>query len=504
MCARPSWAGLSRVTLVLSLLLVSLTPLGVRAQTPEEFARRRLESGRAFMKAQNYAEALKDFDALLQSYPTSALADDALLEVATYHLDVARDAAAADLKVKEILKTYPASDSAAMALVLAGQIALASTRDADAVTTALASFDRVPRLFPGSEAVPAAMYMAGEAARIGGRRDEAIRRLGQVSTQFPRSPWAARALLGSALSLVRTGQPGRAMEQLQRVRSQFPGTAAAANALDWNTVLYRLYIRAPAQPAFSFSGRTVAGPAGKLKDVVDVAIDGSGNVVVASERSVDLYGLKPAALKSFAAVEPRAIAFDRLGGLLTVHETGVRTTAGTPVTLTPPIVEGKPQEMKLTDLAVTASGEYLAADRETKAVMRFSATGAYAGDYAKQIEARRLAISDLDEVAVLDGSTKSIVLLARDGKVAKQIPARGSNYQLRNPEDVAFDRFGHLYVLDRSAVLVFSPDGSRLLTTFAAAEKSADAIGEGKAFALDGAGRMYVFDGRADTVKVYR
>src|SRR3954471_19418183 len=114
------------------------------AQSPEEFARRRLDSGRSFFKAKNYVEGLKDFEAILQSYPSTSVADDALLEIATYQLDVARDPATADARVKDLLKNYPGSDAAAMALVLTGRISLATGRGAEDINAALASFDRVP------------------------------------------------------------------------------------------------------------------------------------------------------------------------------------------------------------------------------------------------------------------------------------------------------------------------------------------------------------------------
>src|SRR5829696_7062631 len=96
----------------------AVLPLG--AQSNEDLARRTLESGRAFLRAQNYGEAIKDFEAVLQRYPTSTVADDALLELATYQLDVQRDPAAAQARAKELQSKYPGSDSAPMALVLEG------------------------------------------------------------------------------------------------------------------------------------------------------------------------------------------------------------------------------------------------------------------------------------------------------------------------------------------------------------------------------------------------
>jgi sugar lactone lactonase YvrE len=114
-----------------------------------------------------------------------------------------------------------------------------------------------------------------------------------------------------------------------------------------------------------------------------------------------------------------------------------------------------------------------------------------------------MAINELDEVAVLTDS-KTVVLFARDGKILKQLAERGTNYQLRNPAAVAFDAFGHIYVQDRAALLVFSPEGGRLLTTFTVPEKAPGSMTNAEALALDKAGRLYVFDSRTDAVQVYR
>jgi outer membrane protein assembly factor BamD (BamD/ComL family) len=152
---------------VLAILVIACaaTTGAVQAQQDEELPRRRLESGREYLRTKNYAEALKDFEAILQSYPSSSVADDALLEIATYQLDVARDPAAADASVKNLLKTYPAADAAAKALVLQGRVLLELGREPEDVNAAIASFERVARLFPGNEAVPASMFYAGLATR---------------------------------------------------------------------------------------------------------------------------------------------------------------------------------------------------------------------------------------------------------------------------------------------------------------------------------------------------
>ena len=57
----------------------------------EDVARRQLESGRSFARQGNYTEALKDFRAVADTHAATSVADDALLEIARYYLDVAGD-----------------------------------------------------------------------------------------------------------------------------------------------------------------------------------------------------------------------------------------------------------------------------------------------------------------------------------------------------------------------------------------------------------------------------
>jgi TolA-binding protein len=490
---------------VISLLaVIALGSAGLFAQSPEDLARRNLESGRAFLSSQNYVEAVKDFETVLERYATSTVADDALLELAAYQLDVLRDTAAAETRATQLLKTYSTSDSAPMAQVILGRVKLANGLTPENLSGAIAEFERVARLYPGTEAVPASMYFAGEAARLAGDGPQAIRRFTELTTRFPNSPWTAKGLLGSAVALTRAGQAPRAIEQLQRIRNKFPSTPQAVTAMQWNTMLYRLYVRGPAQqPAYVFTSLTVPPAPGKLKDVTDIAVDGD-TLLVASRTGVAGYASNGRPTVTVPATDALSLTFDQRGKLITVHETGLRAEGRSAIGLALPAVNGKVPTMKLEEAAVTRIGDFLVADAEEKTIYRFGRDLRFIGAFLKPVEVRRLAITDLDHVAVLHSNNKMVTLLQGDGKTIRQISEKGQGYQFRNPVDVAFDAFGHLYVLDRSSVVVFSADGSRVLSTFSIPEKSPGAIGEAQALAVDRAGRMYVMDSRSDSVKVYR
>jgi hypothetical protein len=117
----------------------------------------------------------------------------------------------------------------------------------------------------------------------------------------------------------------------------------------------------------------------------------------------------------------------------------------------------------------------------------------------------RLALSQLDDVAAIDREAKTVVIFDRDGKQLSRIPPKGAGYDLESPVDLAFDSFGHLYVLDRgrSSVFVFGPK-NRLITTITVPEKAPGAFPRAQAFALDRAGRLYIYDDRVQRVQVYQ
>ena len=107
---------------ILVLALVVGIGASLTAQSGEELPRRQFESGLSFLKGQRYAEALKDFQAIIDSFPKSLVADNALLQVALYQIDVAKDLGAAQAAAEQLLRTYPDTDSAPMAYVVGGRI----------------------------------------------------------------------------------------------------------------------------------------------------------------------------------------------------------------------------------------------------------------------------------------------------------------------------------------------------------------------------------------------
>jgi TolA-binding protein len=472
-------------------------------QGSEDLARRQYESGRTFIQNGRYAEALKDFQAVVESFPQSTVADDALLEIALYHADLTADYAAARVAADRLLKDFPASDSAPMGYVLVGRLTVANSRTAADVDTALASFERVPRLFPTSPAVAAARFYTGDTLRLVRRTDDALEQFRRVAVEYPRSVWAARADLAAASNLVAADRATQAFGRLQRIRQQFPGTPEAAAALNFNTILYRLYLRKPS--AYAFSGRSIGGEKDRFRDVVGLMIDDAGRVLLGHKQGVSIFDAKGTLVRSVPAAEPSAFFLDGRDRVVVARGALLVPERSAPISLLVPQPGKAPREVEEIPAAITlAGGDRLISDRKGRTVIRISPAGKYIGNFAS-VNAERLARNEFDDVAMIDRDTKGIVITDRDGKPLSKIAQKGAGYQFEDPADLAYDALGHLYVLDgrKAMIHIFGPKG-RLITTIASASREAGALQKPRAIALDAAGRLYVFDDASQRIQVYQ
>ena len=484
--------------------LVGLAAATAAAQpNVEDQARRQLESGREFYRAGRFAEAIKDFQTVAEGYPTSTVADDALLAVADYQLEIARDPISARSTADSLIKKYATADSAPMGYVIMGRATLEIDQTAAGLDSALASFDRVPRLFPKSDAVAPALYFGAEVDRRADRPSSALDRLRRVALEFPRSVWAARAGLMESRLLVGAGQPKEALRALQRVIRRFPSSDEASTARAWNTILYRVYLRSSSGPAFTASGRTITGPAGRLRDVEALSLAPDGKLGVATRAGILVLDEKGAIARQAPSSEPRQLQFDRQNRLTIVQRAIVlreNDRGMQRVALTAATSSGPKLLQDISAGALLSNGDLIVADRDLRSTYRFNPSGQYVAAFGSG-RINRLALSVNDRLAALDGDTRGITLADRIGKVLARIPARGTGYELSAPVDLAFDVFEHLYVLERTQVRIFGSDG-KLLVTFT--PDPASGFRAGAALALDPAGRLYIYDEAASRVVIYQ
>jgi TolA-binding protein len=509
-------------------LALALTAIGL-AQAPasgsdEELARRQLESGRTFARQGKFNEALRDFKVVSETYPTSSVADDALSEIAHYFLDKVGDFKEAEAAVTQILKKYPNSNSAPDAHNMEGRLALARSHQAVDLDAALANFDRVPRLFPGTDAVPRALVLAGEALWYARRYDEAIAELARVEAEYPTDPAAAGAYLAAGRVRVPLGDPIAAMEELQQVRDRFPASDEAPLALAHTTLLHRLYVRAKAGAAYAPAAETV-GPQ-KLENVVGLAMTSKNVIYFATEQMVSA-ATPGGTEKPPAATKVRGLTTDNTGAIVVIDTGAMQMPNGKPMVL--PVTKSNGQQdvmLKVNTAVQMSNGNWLVMDDAEKAIFRFSNAGVFISVFAP-LKVSKLAVNDVDEVAAIDRDQKVIALFDAAGKSIGRIPLKAANYDIQDAEDLTYDDFGHLYVLDRSGIAVFSPYATgpapapaaaapkpagknvvdnpyHLLTFFTEGEKAPGAFRKATAFVMDHSGGIYLYDENAKRIMVYR
>ena len=210
--------------------------IGVRAPThgPKGGLADRLDEAKATFDAASvtYEKAKKDLERQEALHGQQSTTDA--------QLEVARDLDASQAAVDKLLKDYPDTDSAPMAHVVAGRIATTKGRTPADLDAALASFERVPRLFPGNEAVAAAGYFAGETLRAARRDADALERYRRVTMEYPHSVWAARASVSAGYCLVQLEKASQALQEFQRARQLLPGSSVATDALNYANSNYQI------------------------------------------------------------------------------------------------------------------------------------------------------------------------------------------------------------------------------------------------------------------------
>ena len=93
-----------RVLLAVIAAVVLSTATAGAQPSNEPFARRQFDSGMTFLGNDRYTEAMKDLQAVVDSFPGSSVADDALLQIAQFQLEHAHDLDAAQTAIDKLLK----------------------------------------------------------------------------------------------------------------------------------------------------------------------------------------------------------------------------------------------------------------------------------------------------------------------------------------------------------------------------------------------------------------
>lgn len=351
-----------------------------------------------------------------------------------------------------------------------------------------------------SDVAAGQLFAEAQAARDERRLEDALGAYHRILVEHPASTWTSRALMESATCLVALGRWSDAMRQLQIVRAKQASDPEAMMAIARNTILYRLHLRG-GQTTYRYApGAGMNTADADLRRLAAVAVDDQNRVYFATRKMLHVYDERGAVIRSLAGDDHRAL-FLRAGTPVIADEKTLRLDGrALPVTL---VEAGRTRDVEIQAAAAMAGGDMLVADRKSKSILRIGGDGAYRGRFA-QADVVRLAVSPFGDAAAIERETRAVLLVDKAGTTRTLAPS-GPGYALRAPVDLAFDVFGHLYVLERDAVIVFAPTGEPL-TAFAPGAAGRGVIGgfqSAAALGVDGAGRLYILDEDAQRIQMY-
>ena len=505
-----------------------LAQTGADAQL-ERAAERRFRSAEQFYAGGRHGQALRDFEAILDTMPESRLADDAALRIARHRFDVEGDPAAAAAMVDRLFRAYPAGDSIPGAHLLLGEIASRSLppRPEDA----LAEYERVLTASGAADSPWSFAALTGIAAIASDFMDDRTVAGALLSAlhETRAAPASAaerfRARLLLARTLARLGESDAALGEvaglradlLRVVRDEAAGGAAPAGgangafsaaglaeeARKLATLVSRY--RSPDGPAWRFAG--AIQPPQRLDRPLRVRVAG-GSLHVLDRDTDELQTFTPegAFEEAIGVEDPRDLAFNDNGAagapaaVPVVAAEGALIVGGNLMTLR---LENGPERLRrIRALTVAPEGYWVWDDRE-KGVFRFARSGLYLGraPHPRLNEVHRIerhpaghlvVVEDRQGVLAFDAEGRRIFHLARDAGFPE-------------PVDVAFDALGNLFVLDRDGPTlgIFDRD-FRPLVTLRGEAWSGGAVRRPVSLDVGLDGVLYVLDESTRAVAVLR
>jgi TolA-binding protein len=474
------------------------------AQAPSDLARQHLESGIQFYEQGRYNQALNDFQIIVTSMADTEYADDALLHIGRYYLDIEENFDKARESFNAALQKYPTGDAAPGCYYYLGEAIARSDRGGRTLDDALANYQRV-FLYPDNPWIPAALAATGAALERQGKFQEAVDSYFQVIVDHPRSEWTARARLGIGRSYVRQGDAVEAMTQFQEVRNTNPDTRESESALDWLTLLFRLYGSKMLGQGVSFHRDPGFNPAlqDKLKDVVGLRISESGiHVLERDKKRLLTFDRTGKLARTQPAADPYGLFVDPRGEIVIANDKAL-LVEGKPVTFSVATEKGPKPLEKIRCAARDRLGDLFVYDGDQKKLLRFSPAGDLIGPFPDS-SPREILVIELDSVGnivVLDEKERDVLVYAPDGKTVSRIQTAKGQWALKKAVDIAIDPAGYLYVLDQDEGKIAVFDAAyKFVTLLTQQNLGGGALAKPVTLDVDASGDLYVYDDKEKAV----
>jgi tetratricopeptide (TPR) repeat protein len=400
---------------------------------------------------------------------------------------------------QQIKERYTNSNSAPAAYYYIGEIYLAKRNFAD-LDEAYASFERVTRVFPSSEWVDKSLVGSGLALKWRGEFDRAYEEFSKMKIRFALSPLAPVAQYEMGICSLYSNSYLEASYDFQQVIDRFPNSEYAKHALDFNTILYRLYVapasdKNPYRPDVSYSGVLR-----EIDEPTAMAVDSKGNLYLSDKGKKLVYTFDPTGKMIDGSNVPSifSLGVDSRDNLLITTETSVILPDKTSQSFTIQR-NAKPQPLgELRSVIRNPFGDYFVVSNQVSGIHAFDPKG---GNITTNTLANtekeyvKVLINQRNEIYALDKQHKQIVAFSPEGKTLFGIGTVGKSYEVERIDDFDIDPANHLYVLTKNprGVFIFSPSGN-LLRYVSSIKKDVNSFEDAKVLAVGPSGALYILD----------
>lgn len=450
------------------------------------------------------AGALADYEQLVQQFPESPQAPEAMLRIAQGQL-AAGDRAAAGATVERLATTYPGAPQTAGGLLLEGRMRSQLPTDLDDLEGARNTLEKTWLLFPRSDyptlpARSAARVLDGEIALRLQRDEEATTSFVEVLEMEPMSLWSADAHLGFGQALIRTGDWQAAAESFQDALAIRDASADSLGlARRRLTLLERRLLRPAAGTRLWNRAARVILSGAQPKRLTGVAADDRGRLLLVDSGADQVYMVSPegAVDERWTVRDGEKLSWDRHADALITTDEAVLLPGEASKRFQHP-----GRDKALDGIRAVERGPFghwiVLASRSTGVLSYPPERGAGRVVLAGDGDPVDLATDAVDRLYVLEKKTRRVVRLEPHADTPRATVVNGA---WKQAAAVTVDPFGFVHVLD---------GGSGRIHTYEPSGKEIGAIGpvlpgnielrRAEDLAAGGDGRLFIADSRAGLI----
>jgi TolA-binding protein len=456
---------MKKSAMLIGLLSIGTLFLPVLAQNAEDnLAKKKYDSGMVFYKEGKYQEALKDFDNVIEKFPSTNWAALSFFQKGIYYKNVASNPEKAKKNFEKLAESFPHHKKAVLALLNIGDIQLLSCDDATSLNNPLSTFERIIRIYPWSENTAQAAYKAAGIYYRIGNLQKAMEKIKLIDDRFASSSFYADAMLLKAIIFIADSEYVEAAKQLQALSSGMKGSAQAVKAKKYLSALQRLKLDTSYKYKVDTSFKLDASQ--PVTSPQSIYLDEAGQISVfdSETKTVYIFDEKGAFIDTQASTGEAIASFPgRNGKNIFVDGEGNIEIDGQSIPLTFSDGEQSRPVIKPRELCVNDFGNLFVVSRRGDHIFRYDAAAAFINRVSKyEFEnIRWLELDNFSRLYVIDDSFEGIIIFNQTGLEAGRIPGEAQNYKMKEPVKIKFDKFNHMIVFDKGldAFLVF--DNSR-------------------------------------------